>query len=112
MCDREGTTGMGLNVYTIETGLSICERKCYVCIVHLDPKKNKQEVIALWTGVKGYSSTMYDREGTTGMGLNMGMVYTIETAQTGLSICERKCHVCIAHLDPKASEEEEQKVHS
>ncbi len=49
---------------------------------------------------------MYDREGTTGMGLNMGMVYTIEA---GLSIHERKCHVCIAHLDPKASEEEEEK---
>ena len=30
-----------------------------------------QEEISLWTGVKGYSST-YDKEGTTGMGLNMG----------------------------------------
>ncbi len=32
------------------------------------------------------------------MALNMGTVYTTET---GLSIHERKCYVCIAHLDPK-----------
>ncbi len=51
---------------------------------------------------------MCDREGTTGMGLNIGMVYTIETS---LSIHERTCYACIAHLDTNASEEEEQKVH-
>ncbi len=49
---------------------------------------------------------MYDSEGTTGMGLNMGMVYTIET---GLSYNEHKCFVCVAQLDPKASEQEEGK---
>ncbi len=49
---------------------------------------------------------MYDWVGTTGMGLNMGMAYAIET---GLSIHERKCYLCIARLDPEASEEEEQK---
>ncbi len=64
----------------------------------------KQGEIALWTGVNGYSF-MYDRDGTTGMGLNMGMVYTIET---GLFIRECMCYVCIAHLHPKVSEEEEQ----
>ncbi len=50
---------------------------------------------------------MYDREGTTGMGLNLGIVYTIETY---LSIHQRKCFVCIAHFEPKASEAEEQKI--
>ena len=49
---------------------------------------------------------MYDREGATGIVLNMGMVYTIET---GVSIRERMCHVCIAHLDPRASEGEDNK---
>ncbi len=67
----------------------------------------RQEEIALWTGVEGYSS-MYDREGTTGMGLNIGMVYTIET---GLSIHERKSYVCIAHLDQRLLKKRNKKVH-
>ncbi len=39
---------------------------------------NKQEEKALWTSVEGYGS-VYDIKGTTGMGLNMGMVYTNES---------------------------------
>ncbi len=63
-----------------------------ICIIY-----NRKQLV--WTGAEGLSS-MYDREGTAGMVLNMGKVYAIET---GFSIHERKCYVCIAHLDPKAS---------
>ncbi len=38
----------------------------------------------------------------------LGMVLTIDIAKS-LSICESVCYACIAHLDTKASEQEEGK---
>ena len=46
MYDREGTMDMGLNmgmVYTTDAGLSFRQHKCYVYIVHLDPKASEEE---------------------------------------------------------------------
>ncbi len=64
----------------------------------------KQEEIALWPGVEGNGS-LHDGDGTTWHWLTMDIA-------KGLSICERTCYACIAHLDTKASEQEgEAKVH-
>ena len=43
---------------------------------------------------------IHDEDGTIGHGLTMDIVM-------GLSIRERTCYACIAHLDIKASEQEE-----
>ena len=54
-----------------------------------------QEEIALWTGVEGYGS-IQDGDGTI-----FGHI------AKGLSIHDGGCYACVAHLDPKASEQEE-----
>ena len=59
-------------------------------------KKNRQEEIALWTGVEDNGS-IHDGDGTIGHGLTMDIV-------KDLSICEHTCYACVGHLDPKASE--------
>ncbi len=46
--------------------------------------------------------SIHDEDGIIGHGL------TIDIAK-GLSICECTCYACIAHLDLKASEQEEGK---
>ncbi len=58
----------------------------------------KQEEILLWTGVEDYSS-IYVR------------IRKVPRTWVwcSISIHEHLCYVCIAHIDPKVSEEEEQK---
>ncbi len=47
------------------------------------------------------NGSMHDGDGTIGHGLTMAIA-------KGLSIHERTCYACIAHLDLKASEQEEE----
>ena len=86
---RSTTTVIAIEKYEVSDSL----------VHHL---KDKQEEIALWTGVEGNRS-IQDGDGTIGHNLTMHIVKS-------LSIPEGACYACIAHLGPKASEQEEREI--
>ncbi len=74
-------------------------------IVSFEYRYTQQEEIALWKVSKAI--VMYDWVGTTGMRLNIGVVYTIET---GLSNHERVMFLLRTFTQRPASEKKNKKV--
>ncbi len=77
--------------YVTLTALFVVQVNIYISFYRLNKRKS----------LKGNGS-INDVDGTIGHGLTMHVA-------KGLSICERTCCACIAHPDPKASEQGEEK---
>ena len=75
--------------------------RLYFLDLNTNAVRIRQEGIRLWTGIKGNGS-IHDGYGIIGHGLTMDIA-------KGLSTHEHTCYASIAHLDPKASEQEEGK---